>query len=742
MLLEYDFTVVGSANVEKALASLERRFAQHNARINSMFGTRGGAGGGRTGIRAAGGGAGSAASAVEREQSAALRRAEREQIASAKRVERERISAERAVGREQQKQQDYWAKARQKSRERDRSESMAAAGARADFVRGTVGRGVGRVFGAARALGSAGLAVTGVGGAALAASAVSEATRLDDMARRTSIQGRAAGEQGMDPDQLRRRYTRTGIATGLAPEQVAAGVSRYVDRTGDLQGGLTHMGTFATIAQASGAKTEDLADSAWALRQAGVTSKDDVASSLSTLYAQGKKGSFKLSDQAQYLPALIARGRDFGLKGKEGIKGLGGLLQITQDATGDAAETATGVADMFSELTSHASKMASGKSFSGRKVDVYEKGDAKNGARNIRDIIADTLTASKGDSSQIEEVFGKRAIKPLLGMTTAFKDTRLEALKGGDKEDVATQKGRAAALKIWDNASDVKGDFASAQKDASDAMKGFGVQLQIIEAELKDAVASELFPVLRELTPELVKLIGPVRDITVLMIKLAEMLVDHPLMSLGAVLAASVAAEVIKAQLGSVLEEGVARLTGGGSGKAIFGGVGTSGANGATGAGILGAVGTGAAIGVTLATAIFTAGVVNFENAEVNMKTAGNDLSRVRDAGLGDIDMVRAKVKENRDKVFDLENPGIAAGAANLISYGSTKDETQLATQKAFGAEMERKLSALDSFKGLADSLAKAGVSQEKAAAELSEAAKKLGLKMPNTGNSPSPVKP
>lgn len=732
MLLEYDFTVVGSANVEKALASLERRFAQHNARINTMFGTRSGAGGGRAGARVGAGGAGSAASAVEREQSAALRRAEREQIASAKRIERERIASERNVSRAQQLASNETFRQRKRERDRDRAESMAAAGARADFVKGTVGRGVGRVFGAARAIGAAGLAVTGVGGAALAASAVSEATRLDDMARRTAIQGRAAGEEGMNPDELRKRYVRTGIATGLAPEQIAAGVSRYVDRTGDLQGGLTHMGTFATIAQASGAKTEDLADSAWALRQAGVTSQQDVASSLSTLYAQGKKGSFKLADQAAFLPELIARGKDFGVRGTEGVKGLGGLLQVTQDATGDAAETATSVKDTFSELTKHAAKMHTGEAFSGRKVDVYQGGDAKKGANNIRDIIGDVLSASRGDSAQIEEVLGKRGMPAIQGMLNAFKDTRLGALKGGATDTVATKQGREAALKIWDNAADVKGDFASAQKDASDAMKGFGIQLEIIEAELKDAVASELFPVLRELTPELVKLIGPVRDITVLMIKLAEMLVDHPLMSLGAVLAASVAAEVIKAQLGSVFKNALEGMSGVPSDKRTSI-VGSS--------GIMGAVGTGAAIGVTLATAIFTAGVVNFENAEVNMKTAGNDLNRVRDAGLGDIDMVRAKVKENRDKVFDLENPGIAAGAANLISYGSTKDETQLTTQKAFGAEMERKLSALDSLKGLADSLAKAGVSQEKAAAELSEAAKKLGVKMPNTGNSPSPVK-
>src|SRR6187549_1101498 len=145
-LLSYDFSVVGAANVERALASLERRFAQHNARINSMFGARGaGAAGATRGARAArlsAGTGGMSGAAAVREQQAMLRKSEREQIASARRVERERIASDKAVSREQQKQQDYWAKARSKARERERvlaerdqASARTIAAARADFVK-------------------------------------------------------------------------------------------------------------------------------------------------------------------------------------------------------------------------------------------------------------------------------------------------------------------------------------------------------------------------------------------------------------------------------------------------------------------------------------------------------------------------------------------------------------------------------------------------------------------------------
>jgi len=471
MLLEYNFAVVGAANVEKALASIERRFAQHNARVNSMLGTRG---------PAAARGPGAATSA-NREATAAIRKLEREQIASAKRVERERIASERAVARAQQLASNETFRQRKRERAEAAAEAASSAKARAEFVRGTVGRGVGRVFGAARAVGAAGLALTGVGGAALAASAVSQATSLDDTSRRLAIQGRGIGEQGVDPDALRRKFTSTGIAHGMAPESVASGAAAYTAINGDLTSALEQLDTFATTAQAAGGDIKDMATVAAQFSKLGITSIPDVQKALADLAFQGKKGAFELKDMAAELPELLSQGASLGIKGNAGLAQMGGMLQVVQKATNNAPETSTAISNMFRMFISKAPKMASGEEFGGNKVDVFsDKGHTK--FRDFRSLIGETVDAARGDITKLNDAFEIRGSKALNPFTTAYNTTRDAALKGGASDKDARAQGKAAALAILDDASNAGGDFKELQRDATDAMKGFGVQLEIIES--------------------------------------------------------------------------------------------------------------------------------------------------------------------------------------------------------------------------------------------------------------------
>jgi len=731
-LLEYNIAVVGQHNVDTALSSLERKFGRHNDKIEKGLNRR-------------------SQRVPAGKDPAKIAEAEQKKLARAVQAE------EKRAAREAERQTNYWAKARQQQTMRNlrleeqgqnrlQKSAQRERQAQERFIRSTVGGTASRVWGTVKAVGTAAAATLGLSGAALAASSISEASKLDDIARRTAIQGRADGEQGMDPNELRKKFSRTAIETGIAPEAVAAGVSRYVDRTGDLAGGVAHMKTFATLAQASGAQTSDLADSAWALRQAGVTSEPDVQKALATLYGQGKKGSFKLSDQAQYLPGLIARGRDFGVRGTEGIKGLGGLLQITQDATGDAAETATGVADMFSELTQKAGKMASGKAFSGRKVNVYEKGDAKNGARNIRDIVGDTLTASRGDSTQIEEVFGKRAIKPLMGMINTFKDTRTEALKNGDKESVATQKGHDAALKIWDQAADVKGDFQTVEKDAADAMKGFGAQMELLNTELKDVVASELFPELVKLAPDLKELVPYVAKATKEFVGLAKWLAENPLKGIGAFIAGAFAIELGKAALGQVVGSTIKRILSGGAGGGVGGGgVGVGGAGmlgGRLGAGlnILGAGIAGAGIGGAIG------GAIGGENGATTGALVGGFGLAGAQAG-GPLGLVAgASVGAAVDQYNDLQKAnggaeglwGGVKGIFNGKGFLGGIDEVENRQAKAERARVDAAAKDSNASPAATANIDKLGTAADKLVA----AADKISGAPPNRGNAPSPVKP
>ena len=502
----------------------------------------------------------------------------------------------------------------------------------------------------------------------------------------------------------------------------------YVGRTGDIKGALAHQKTFATFAQATGSSNEEVASvGADLAMKFGITGVKEMGDALAVLGFQGKKGAFEIKDMANTFPEMAAAAQRAGLKGVEGMKTLGGLAQIARQSTGSGAEASTALQMMLTQLIAKSGKLKSGEALDGSAVNVFEGGDATKDVRALPTVLAEVISKSHGNLQQLGELFDVRGIRAASPLVTAYKDAS-SSTKGTAAQKEAA--GKDAVLKLIADASSAGGDFRDIQKDASDAMKAANVQFEVLTTELKAVVASELFPDFIALAKEMPALIAPVKSLAHLLVKLAETLVDHPLMGLGAILAASIAAEVLKAQLGKVLEGAVSGLTGGGYTGPKFSGGPT------TAAGALSAAGTGLAVGVTLATAIFTAGVVNFENAEVNMKTAGEDLNKVRNAGVGDIEMVQKSVLEHTRKVSELENPGYGAAAANLISYGSTTDETQINTEKAFLNEMVAKLHELQS---------QAAKEQMEAAKALTAAAGKLGNggngAPPNRGNGPSPVK-
>lgn len=732
-ILTYDLKVVGENDVARALATVERRFVAHAAKINRTLAV----GGGSMRARAASNPS-TAGQAIVRQNTSILKSFDDGQRKIYESTKRYEVASHRQSLRNIEDRKKEQIRAIRDVNTAYVREQKTASRQFRQAAFGGVSKGIGTLS----AVGKAGLTTLGVGGSVVAGAAVTEALKLDEMARRTAIQGRAAGTAGMDPEELRKRYVKTAIATGLMPEQVGAGVGKYVDYTGDLPGGLRHMKTWATISQASGTPTADLASATAALKAGDITSESDVSSILSTLYSQGKKGSFKLSDQAQYLPQLIGRGKDFGAHGLGGIKSLGGLLQMTQDVTHDPAETATSIRDMFSELTVKSSKMASGEAFSGRKVNVYEGGDAKKGGRDIRDVVGDVLTASRGNSSQIEEAFGKRAMPAMQGMLNVFKETRLGALKGGDTEVVATKKGHDAALKLWDEAANVTGTYADAQKDAADTMKSTSIQLDVAMTELKQVFAEELMPVVRDLVPH-VKDLGPIfRTVTQEGLGLVKFFADHPAEGVGAVLAGSIATELAKAQLSQLVTTGIVTPLG-------IAGLAVTAFGGALAAAKLW-VDEQFSKGKARAEEAAKSGDTVREKAEAEMSATGRISPETRKQ-LEALKNTEASTLAGADAVGKEGYGDIAARGWQQI-VGGKHNLTESATLSATGAndkyiegtiQTKRLLAADDVAKTLSAKDAKevfgGAVSDLKdAAAAIKSAA---GSPPPNRGNSPSPVK-
>lgn len=728
-LLEYDIRVTGARNVDAALASIERRFVQHNARVGRATGARG---------------------ARAQNPATAMAATERATVASAERTARaeERIK-ERFERRKIAMQNRYFA---EEQRKRDQAERKSLAAARREnearvrFAHSTFGRSADRVFGTARAVGTMGAAMVGIGGAGLAASALAGATKSEDRARRLVIAGRAPGGEGaMSVDQVRRQVNAAGIAHGLSPEDVMAGPEKFVEKTGDLAGAMRFLDTFAATAQAANSSMEDVASvGAEMAKKFNIKTAEDMQQAFANLIFQGKKNSFVLKDMAPLLTGIMASMKgQAGLQGVGGMKVVGGLMQMAKEGTGSPEEAATALENVMKQLVSKSKEIQQGKF--GSSVKIFEGGNARNPMRDLMQIIPELVQSTKGDITKLNDIFeirGSRAFNPITG---AYR-TAYSGAKGTEKErEAAGLKAAKESLAYFVETPGAK--WEEVKKDEAEAVKSVSVQMEVLATQMKEAVASELFPEFIKLAPTLKQLVPVVATATKVFGEVVKFFLAHPLSGIGAVIAGQIAADLAKAKIGSIARAGVKAIAeemsagGGGFGglrsraTPTFTGLGFSKDSGATAAGALGAAGIGALLGGGLALSIVSSGVVNLAAAEVNMTEAGKGVNAVRDAGLGDIDAVREEVRAQRKRVNDLKPGSRGEQMWDWMTGGSKA--TELKTQQAFLDEEETKLGKLEELNDAAEKLKAAGTAQEEANKKLAALADKIGIKV-NRSDGPS----
>lgn len=543
-LLEYKLQAVGEADIARSLASVERRFAQHQRNINRTIAAGGG------GIRQRPGATGRSLSADARQALMAERSAMRLRLMDQKAsirldmdAHKRRLRAIEAEKRAELRKQSAVIR-------RELQERKAA---RQQFAR-SLGTGVTGAIGTLGAIGRTGAAMLGVGGSVLAGTAVHQAMRLDEMTRRLSILGRGKGEAGIDPKVLERQFVRTAIATGFSPESIAAGAATFAAKTGDLDTALKNQQVFATVAQGAGAMVEEVFAAAADLsKKMDISSVEQMSEAFAILSAQGKKGSFELKAMAGEFPEVLASAASAGVRGVSGVRDVGAIMQIARQASGSDAEASTAVQAMFRQLAAKSADIQSGKAFGGRRVQVFQGGDPTKPMRNFVDVVTDIIAASRGDITQLQEVFDIRGIRAVNPMIAEFRKASEKA--GGGKAGV--EAGSAAIAALFGEFRNVSADYSEVQRDAADAMKSASVQLEIALVELKQAFSDELMPIVMQVIPELRQLAPAARKVTVGVVSLGKSLAENPLSGLAAIIGTAIAVEVGKAKIASALQTGL-----------------------------------------------------------------------------------------------------------------------------------------------------------------------------------------
>jgi hypothetical protein len=268
------------------------------------------------------------------------------------------------------------------------------------------------------------------------------------------------------------------------------------------------------------------------------------------------------------------------------------------------------------------------------------------------------LDKTGGDIEKTSGLFGIESGKIFKGLSATYGEAEKKQ-KGSGRQAVTAEFNRYASADL--SAADVNNRAASRLADPD-------LKLKEGMKELNARIGETLIPMVLRLSDTFGRLLPFAEQAAVVFARLVETFLDNPLTGIGAIIAAKLVADLAAAGIGGKVKDAI---TGAITGIGAGGGKGGAPVVGGASAGaMLSAAGTGATIGLAAATVILTAGVVNFEKGEADMKTAGAKVDEARAAAAsGNEDMVRQK----RDEVQGMLNQRNRMGMGDsILSAGLT----------------------------------------------------------------------
>ncbi len=338
-------------------------------------------------------------------------------------------------------------------------------------------------------------------GVDLAGASVRESVKLDEMARRGAINAGLAGQK-LDPAALRRQFENAAISNpGQKSEDIAQAFLSYQAKTGKALGA-SETGMLATVSSGSGANIADVAETAASLsKQLDITGLKDMQEALSILTVQGAEGAVEFKDMAKQFDRLTAAAGTFGIgKGVGAVASLGGLFQLTREATGGPEQATTALERMFAKFQDP-SVLAKLKS---EGVSVY---DQKGQAKPIQDVLLQTIAGvggkdtvkKRGELAKMFDTEGMKAIAPLLR-------TFIDATAAG-------ADGMAAMRRKLEDVTNTTDAVARVNQAAATAQESAGARLSASWEKLKQQVGDDLVPKLIPLVDEFVSMSGAAKPV-------------------------------------------------------------------------------------------------------------------------------------------------------------------------------------------------------------------------------------
>lgn len=245
--------------------------------------------------------------------------------------------------------------------------------------------------------------------AAGAKKALTDFASVDRQMNRIGITAEATGEETSAAFMQMQTLSKQ---MAMPIDRAIAALDTLVSSGMNLKEAMAFLPSVLSTAQASGAATEDIANTALKASSALQIQAGDMQHAFDIMVTGGKAGQFELKDMAMYIPDLANSFASLGYKGEDGLKRLIAILQTVREDTGNAADAAVYVQNIFGKMNSQETV----KNFKKMGVDLNaEMAKAKaNGEDVISAFVRLANKATKGDLSKLPLLFNDQQMR--LGM--------------------------------------------------------------------------------------------------------------------------------------------------------------------------------------------------------------------------------------------------------------------------------------------------------------------------------------
>lgn len=202
----------------------------------------------------------------------------------------------------------------------------------------------------------------------------------------------------------------------VAPEELTSAIEKIVSMTGDIDFARENMKNLGVAISATGASGEDIGAMIGNMFQKfDIKSAEDILSVLDMLANQGKTGSFELRDMATQGERIMSAYATLGRTGKEGLREMGALMQISRMGTGSAEQAATAFEAMTKTFTDP------------KKLELLERSgiavkDAAGEILSVPEILKNVMLKTDGNAEELNKLFDTFAFRGVSALAIELRN--------------------------------------------------------------------------------------------------------------------------------------------------------------------------------------------------------------------------------------------------------------------------------------------------------------------------------